>query len=515
MMNGSTNAIGPLPDQKSDAVSQRPELVVLAPAEPHRVYTDCLRVFVELGLWFPFADDYTLPRELPEDLEGVRCVVIDPARRTEFEREPAAGRLRDFERAGGLIFRPDPAILSGGAVGDSVVRHAVLRAVNAAGLTAPHPQMIARLQAMDDGALIDACRRAASDELGQYARMGMPFTDPVGMWTMVAAVEAAEFFGDSSLAEPVWSHIAAHYPEFGAHFDSHGARYILRYAERSGDRRPLEHVLRACSGTNAWPRRWRMDGVTINCDLTVPDGCDPDAPPPAVRANAWTWPENALIVGETFPMLTRATGEPAYLERAVTHILGAHRWLFDASSGLYWHVGRPGGPDRRSAPWARGDSHFLWAIREVLDLMPADHPRRAELIQMLRLNLDGLLRVQQDSGLWLNVLDATPDESRPDTSATSQFVRIYAGAYAKGWLRDERIPPMVERAWLGLKTRIWEHRFVGWCVGTSHGLSRQGYLARPHDSFRVSRSATLHTWIEIQRMRAAAGVEHQLERETK
>jgi rhamnogalacturonyl hydrolase YesR len=135
--------------------------------------------------------------------------------------------------------------------------------------------------------------------------------------------------------------------------------------------------------------------------------------------------------------------------------------------------------------------------------MPADHPRRGDLIEMLRLNLEGLLRVQDRHGLWHNVLDASPADSRSCSSATSQFIRIYAGAYHKGWLKDARIPPMIEKAWLGLKTKIWDYRYLGYCVGTSYALSRQCYLSRPHDSFRPCRSGILHAWIEIQRMRAA------------
>jgi len=136
--------------------------------------------------------------------------------------------------------------------------------------------------------------------------------------------------------------------------------------------------------------------------------------------------------------------------------------------------------------------------------MPDAHPRRADLCRMLQLNLEGLLRVQDRFGLWHNVLDADPADSRPCSSATSQVLRLYARAYYKGWCRDPRIPPMLEKAWLGLKTKIWENRLLSYCVGTSYSLSRQCYLARPHDSFRACRSAILHAWIELQRMRAVA-----------
>ncbi|MCC7519836.1 MAG: glycoside hydrolase family 88 protein [Verrucomicrobiae bacterium] len=480
-----------------------PPLLILAPAAPHPVYTHFIRQFVDLGVHFPFGEGWTLPRDLPPALDGVRCVMVDPARRDEFLGEPLASRLRAFTREGGFVFWPDLKTVAGGAVGDVNVRHVVTRLVNTAGLPMRDPAMITRLQGIEDATLVAACQGATADELGQYARMGVPFTDPLGMFTMPTAIEAAEFFGDPALAEPVWAHLAEHYPKLDRLPDAHGMQHFLDYAEKTGDRRPLERLAAVCRAQTPWPLLWRKDGVFLNCDLHVPEGADADRPPQAVLDDAWVWTETNLWVGETYATLTRATGDTRWLDRALAHTLGAHRWLFEPQKALYWHVGRPTGPDLRSAPWARGNSHFLWGIRSMLNLMPENHPQRTGLCALLRDCLEGLLRVQGEDGLWLNVLDASPADSRPCGSASCQFIRIYARAWARGWLRDERIPPMVERAWQGMKTKIWDGRFLGWCVGTSHALIRQQYLARPHDSGRIVRSALLGIWMEIQKMRAA------------
>jgi hypothetical protein len=482
-----------------------PPLLILAPAAPCAVYTQYIRQFVDFGVHFPFTDSFALPNELPADLSGIRCVLIDPARRDEFAKEPLAARLLEFARGGGHLFWPDPKTPAGGATGDLLVRHSVSRIINTAGLPMRDPAMIARLQAVDDATLVAACKGSTADELGQYMRMKDFFPDPVGMWTLPTAIEAAEFFGDPTLAEPVWAHIAEHYRGMDRQPDRHGTQHFLDYAAKTGDQKPLEHLVALCNAPNPWPRLWRKGEVFLNCDLHVPDGSDPDRPPESLLQNAWVWPETNLWVGETYATVSRFTGEARWLDRALAHVLGAHRWLFEPKSALYWHVGRPDGPDLRSAPWARGNSHFIWGVRSILNLMPENHPKRRELCELLRMNLEGLLRVQGADGLWLNVLDASPADSRPCSSASSQFVRIYARAYARGWLRDARIPPMVERAWKGLQTKIWEGRFLGWCVGTSHGLNRQVYLARPHDSFRPTRSAILSAWMEIQKMRAAKG----------
>lgn len=79
----------------------------------------------------------------------------------------------------------------------------------------------------------------------------------------------------------------------------------------------------------------------------------------------------------------------------------------------------------------------------------------------------------------------------------------FQDAYWKGWLRDNRVPAMVERAWLGLKTKVWQDEMIAVCVGTAFSLCRQKYLSRLHDSMRTSRSELLLNWMELQKMRAA------------
>lgn len=477
------------------------ELVILAPSEENRtnlVFRNYVRCFLDAGIYFPFSDDYQLPAQLPANLDPVRCLVIDPARKAEFEQPQLAQRLLEFQRGGGYVHFLHLDYRVGGSLGDAEVRHSAQRIINVAGLTVNHPRMIQRLQNMDETPLLKAWLEAAPDELDQYTRMKSPFSDPPAYITFRAACEAADYFKRPELVQPVWDHIARNIHSDTNRIYVEGGRYVLQWSRQTHHPEGEQLILRWASQL----RFWRHNGVMINCDLQAPPGADPLNPPPKVLQNAWTWPETASHLGDLMGYLSKVTGDPRWAQVALDHILQAHQWLFDPQISLYRHVGRPGGPDRRSAPWGRGNAWFLYALRGMLDDLPAAHPNRTDLSRMLALELEGLLRWQNPQGLWHNVLDAAEGESRPCSSATSRYIHVYARAYSQGWLRDPRIPEMVRKAWAGLKTKIWERALIAYCVGTSHGLSRQVYLSRPHDTFRCSRSSLLLAWIEMQRMQA-------------
>jgi rhamnogalacturonyl hydrolase YesR len=166
------------------------------------------------------------------------------------------------------------------------------------------------------------------------------------------------------------------------------------------------------------------------------------------------------------------------------------------------HRGHLSGPiPESSAHWGRGNGWFLYGVRGVLEDLPPDHPARTEFQSMLAAGLEGLLRHQGPYGLWHNVVTATEGLSRQDSCGAWMYIAVYARAYWKGWLRDERIPPMCERAWTGLKTKLWRGLLLAQCCGTGCLASRALYLERAHTRFPGA--PALHAWIELQRMRKA------------
>ena len=166
--------------------------------------------------------------------------------------------------------------------------------------------------------------------------------------------------------------------------------------------------------------------------------------------------------------------------------------MADESTGLLYHAW----DESRQFPWANpetGNSPELWgrslgwyglAVTQFLDMMPADHPDRAELIAALGVFVRGLLRFQDaESGLWYQIVDKG---DRPDnwleTSCSSLFIYAIVGAVKHGAIDAEHLDAAA-KGYAGLINRLRyddEGRLVvpDICIGTSAG-DYENYVTRP------------------------------------
>lgn len=460
-----------------------------------------VEAFVEQGVYFAFDEEQRLPRDLPDDLAGVRCVVIDRRRMAELERRDDGRQLAAIRRRGVHIFTPDP-----GAATDRMHMHA-LRQITNAGLTTQHPAMLDRLAAMDDQRIATFALDTLAEQvqLLSSASAGWAWGDPAAYHIFWPAHEAAQLLGRPQIMDPCWEMMRVGLdPSKWGGVIACGKRFALKYAEHCGAGAIADRVLREvnAASTQTAGRHWQLDGVYLGLDNAAPADADATDPPPLVRDNAWTWPENSGNMGDTLGYVSKFTGDMRHAEAAVSQVLGSDRWCFEPKRSLWYHVGRPTGPDLRSAPWGRGNGWMLYGVRGLLEDLPDAHPARPALVDMLKRELEGLLRHQTPQGLWYNVIDAAPGESRLDTSSAWMIVNTYARAYWKGWLRDDRIVDLCRRAWRGLKAKTWRGLPTSHCMGTSPMLDRVGYLSRPHSRFFAT--GLLLPWVEMQRMNASA-----------
>jgi rhamnogalacturonyl hydrolase YesR len=137
------------------------------------------------------------------------------------------------------------------------------------------------------------------------------------------------------------------------------------------------------------------------------------------------------------PFLVRAwnySGNNNYLEDAVQQVFNFRNYLYRPENGLYFHYrtmeeGHPG-----VAHWGRANGWMVMAQCQLLSFLPKDHPKRNDLIGVLKEHLIGLSRFQTANGMWRQLLDKS--DSFLESSCTAMFTYGIAKAINEGWISD-------------------------------------------------------------------------------
>jgi unsaturated rhamnogalacturonyl hydrolase len=192
----------------------------------------------------------------------------------------------------------------------------------------------------------------------------------------------------------------------------------------------------------------------------------------------WTlWADDLYMSISFLARMGEFSHDHRYFDDAAMQVIHFHKYLFDKEKGLMHHcwysdVGRPG-----IAFWGRANGWAIVAQVELLDRLPADHPQRSILLQLLRQHIRGIERYQSDEGLWHQLLDR-PD-SYLETSCSAMFVYAIARAVNKGYI-EPRYALIAKRGWEGVMSKIHSDGIVeGVCTGTGIGDDLQFYYNRP------------------------------------
>ena len=159
------------------------------------------------------------------------------------------------------------------------------------------------------------------------------------------------------------------------------------------------------------------------------------------------------------------TGETRYIDDAARQFLGFKKLLYIEATKVFAHVfdfkrGRATG-----IPWGRGNGWTIFSLSELLAVLPASHPLRPDLIQLFRDLSAGFLALQDENGMWHQVL--TEHDSYPETSCTSMFAYAFARGVQFGWFeKNDPYVRAVFRAWEALNRTSIDR------LGNIHGVCR-------------------------------------------
>jgi len=119
---------------------------------------------------------------------------------------------------------------------------------------------------------------------------------------------------------------------------------------------------------------------------------------------------------------------------------------------------------------------------ELLEVLPADHPQRQQILDLYRAHAKGLASYQSGSGFWHQLLDR--EDSYLETSATAIYAYAYARGVNRGWLDARAYAPMTLLAWNAVTSKVnAKGQVEGTCVGTGMAFDPAFYYHRPTSAF--------------------------------
>jgi len=217
----------------------------------------------------------------------------------------------------------------------------------------------------------------------------------------------------------------------------------------------------------------RAANYISNKQLRLPDGtlCRPQPRYMTI------WADDMYMSIPFLARMGRVTGNTKYFDDAIKQVENFAKYLYDPSTGLYIHNYYSDVEMNGVGHWGRSNGWIAMAQVELLSNLPANHPKRAELIKLLLRQIVGYSRYQDQTGLWHQLLDK-PD-SYLETSVTAMFTYSVAKAVNEGWIPASYID-IAKQGWKGLLTKITpDGQLQDVCIGTNMEEDIKFYYTRP------------------------------------
>jgi len=217
----------------------------------------------------------------------------------------------------------------------------------------------------------------------------------------------------------------------------------------------------------------RSADYILNKQLRLPDGTLSRPNP----RNMTLWADDMFMSIPFLARMGKQTGDSKYFDDAIKQVENFNKYLYDANTGLFFHNYYSDDQTNGVGHWGRSNGWIAMATTELLNNLPANHPKRAELIKLLLRQIVGYAHYQDQTGLWHQLLDK-PD-SYLETSVTAMFTYAVARAVNQGWINEKYIA-IAQEGWKGLLTKITaDGQLQDVCIGTNMDTDIKFYYTRP------------------------------------
>ena len=219
----------------------------------------------------------------------------------------------------------------------------------------------------------------------------------------------------------------------------------------------------------------RVGDYIINKQVKFPDGTLARNSPRKMTL----WADDLYMSVPYLARMGKLTGDNKYFDFAIKQVESFTKYVYDSSTGLYFHCFYNDENMNGVARWGRCNGWIALAQAQLLDNLPANHPRRPELIKLLLRQIVGYSRFQDTTGMWHQLLDK-PD-SYLESSVTAMFVYTIAKAVNEGWI-NPRFITIAQNGWNALIKKVTaDGQLPDICIGTSIEEDIRYYYLRPKE----------------------------------
>ena len=218
--------------------------------------------------------------------------------------------------------------------------------------------------------------------------------------------------------------------------------------------------------------------------------------------NMTVWADDVYMSVSFLSQMARLTNEKKYFDEAAKQILQIADYLWCPEKQLFYHCYYSDKKRNGVAFWGRANGWITVSMVMLLDVMPQNHEKRQEIIDLLEKQIVGVSRYQNENGMWNQLLDKP--ESYDESSITAMYIYGIAKAINNNWL-DDQYRQIALVAWNALKRdQITEEGlFKNVCVGTGITDDLPFYYSRPvGENEKHGLGLVINAGIEIMKLKS-------------
>ncbi|MFD1440300.1 glycoside hydrolase family 88/105 protein [Lacticaseibacillus hegangensis] len=167
------------------------------------------------------------------------------------------------------------------------------------------------------------------------------------------------------------------------------------------------------------------------------------------------WDDTLMMAVLPLAKIGVVLDRPDYVQEAMQQILVHSKFLMDSETGLWYHSWNfSSSPHSAKVYWGRGNAWITIAIPELIAILGQQMPDAIKnyAVSVLKGQINALLPLQAESGMWRTVLD--DPTAYEETSATAGFTYGFKRAKQLGLIQGATVDRAITRGQQALLNQV-------------------------------------------------------------